>query len=51
MKGGFGGQALYIDPENEIVVAYYNHVDEDWSMKIISDAAFNEIIKAISPDN
>lgn len=47
MKGGFGGQALYIHPEKEIVIACYNYVDKDWGMNIISDAALNEIIKAI----
>lgn len=47
MKGGFGGQALCIHPEKEIVVAYYNYVDEDWGINnMISDAALNEILKA-----
>jgi CubicO group peptidase (beta-lactamase class C family) len=47
MKGGFGGQALYIHPEKEIVIAYYNYVDSDWSiMNMISDAVVNDIIKA-----
>lgn len=50
MKSGFGGQALYIDPEKEIVIASYNYVDKDWGMNIISDAAFTEIIKAINID-
>ncbi len=51
MKGGFGGQSLYIDPEKEIVIAYFNYVDEDWGiMNMISDAALNEIIKAVSAD-
>ncbi len=47
MKGGFGGQALYIHPEKEIVIACYNYVDKDWGMSIISEAALNEIIKAL----
>lgn len=47
MKGGFGGQALYIHPEKEIVIAYYNYVDKDWDVNnIISDTAVSEIIKA-----
>jgi len=49
VKGGFGGQALYIDPEKEIVIAYFNYVDENWGINnIISDAALNAIIKAVS---
>ena len=48
MKGGFGGQALFIAPEKEIVIAFYNYVDNDWSVNnIISDLALNEIIKAV----
>jgi len=47
MKSGFGGQSLYIHPEKEIVIAYYNYVDKDWGMKLISDATVNEIIKAV----
>lgn len=50
MKGGFGGQALYIDPEKEIVIACHNYVDKDWGMNIISDAALIEIIKAAGID-
>ena len=50
MKSGFGGQALYIDPEKEIVIAYYNYVDKDWGMNLISDSAFSEIMKALSMD-
>ncbi|MBA4057197.1 MAG: hypothetical protein C0490_20965 [Marivirga sp.] len=51
MKGGFGGQALYIHPEKEIVIAYYNYVDKDWGINnMISDKALNEIIKAINAD-
>lgn len=47
MKSGFGGQALYIHPEKEIVIAYYNYVDKDWGMNLISDAVVNEIIRAL----
>lgn len=48
MKGGFGGQALYVLPEKNIVIAYYNYVDADWSVNpMISDAALQQIIKAI----
>lgn len=51
MKGGFGGQALYVDVEKEIVIAYFNYIDEDWGiMNIISDAALDEIIKAVAAD-
>ena len=50
MKGGFGGQALYIDPNKEIVIAYYNYVDKDWGMNLISTTAFNEIMKAVNMD-
>ncbi|NCU05796.1 MAG: beta-lactamase family protein [Chitinophagaceae bacterium] len=51
MKSGFGGQALYIAPEKETVIAYYNYVDEDWGMNMISDAALNELLKAVSMRN
>lgn len=47
MKSGFGGQALYIDPENEIVIAYYNYVDKDWGMNLLSEAALIEIMKTV----
>ena len=51
MKGGFGGQALYIDPEKEIVIAYFNYVDKDMMINnIISDAALIEITKAVAAD-
>ena len=47
MKGGFGGQALYVHPDKEIVIAYFNYVDENWEINnIISDQAVNEILKA-----
>ncbi|MBS1555615.1 MAG: beta-lactamase family protein [Bacteroidetes bacterium] len=49
VKGGFGGQALYVHPEEEIVIACYNYVDQDWGMNMISDTALAEIIKAITP--
>lgn len=48
MKGGFGGQALFIDPTNEIVVAYFNYVDEDWGMTMLSKAALSEVMKVAS---
>ncbi|WP_316767929.1 serine hydrolase domain-containing protein [Pedobacter frigiditerrae] len=47
MKAGFGGQALYIHPEKEIVIVAFNYVDKDWGMNLISDAALNNIIKAV----
>ena len=27
IKGGFGGQAILIDPERDLVIAYFNHVE------------------------
>ena len=50
MKGGFGGQALYIDPEKEIVIACYNYVDKDWGMNLISERALKQIMKAVNID-
>ncbi|HEX7845885.1 MAG TPA: serine hydrolase domain-containing protein [Chitinophagaceae bacterium] len=50
MKSGFGGQALYIHPEKEIVIACYNYVDKDWGMNLLSDSALSEIMKAINID-
>ncbi len=47
VKGGFGGQILLIHPEKEIVIAYFNYVDKDWGMNLVSDNAISEIIKAI----
>jgi CubicO group peptidase (beta-lactamase class C family) len=48
MKGGFGGQALLIDPEKEIVIAYFNFVDKDWGINnMISEKAVSEVLKAI----
>ncbi len=35
MKSGFGGQSLYIDPKNEIVIACYNYVDKHWGMNLV----------------
>lgn len=52
MKSGFGGQALYIHPEKEIVIAYFNYVDKDWGIdNMISFQALNEIIKAANTDH
>lgn len=48
MKSGFGGQALYIHPRKEIVIAYYNYVDSDWGMNLVSDAAIIDIIKILN---
>lgn len=51
MKGGFGGQALIIHPEKEIVIAYFNFVDKDWGVNnIISDHVIHDMIKAIDAD-
>lgn len=47
MKGGFGGQALYIHPEKEIVIAYFNYIDKDWSVNnMISETVLFDIIKS-----
>lgn len=47
MKGGFGGQALYIHHEKELVIAYFNYIDKDWSVNnIISETVLFDIIKA-----
>jgi hypothetical protein len=29
-KTGFGGQGLYVNPERNIVIAYFNFVNDDW---------------------
>ncbi len=50
LKTGFGGQALYIDPKKEIVIAYFNYVDKDWGMNLISETALGEIMKAVDMD-
>ena len=48
MKGGFGGQALLVHPEKEIVIAYFNHIDQDWGIiNMLSSRAINAIINAI----
>jgi len=48
MKGGFGGQALLVHPEKEVVIAYYNYVDEDWSiMNMVSEQVIMDILKAL----
>lgn len=48
VKGGFGGQVLLINPEKDIVIAYFNYPDKDWGIdNMISDKVVNEIIKAI----
>lgn len=47
MKGGFGGQALLVHPEKEIVIAFYNYIDEDWSEKMVSDQVIMDIIKGL----
>ena len=47
MKGGFGGQALYIHHEKDIVIAYFNYIDKDWSINnMISETVLFDIIKA-----
>src|SRR5690606_34228911 len=44
MKTGFGGQVLLIDPERDLVIAYFNHVDEDWmDSKMVSWEGINAI--------
>ena len=48
MKGGFGGQALLIDPERELIIAYFNYIDKDWmTINMISSKAINEIRSVI----
>jgi CubicO group peptidase (beta-lactamase class C family) len=47
MKGGFGGQALLINPKKEIVIAYFNFVDNDWGTINISEKVVSEIVKAL----
>ncbi len=48
MKGGFGGQALLVDPERNLVIAYFNHIDTDWmKMNMVSSKAIEEIRKVI----
>lgn len=51
MKGGFGGQAILVHPEKEIVIAYFNHIDKDWGIiNMLSWNAINSIIKAVEND-
>lgn len=51
MKGGFGGQALLVHPEKEIVIAYFNFVDKNWEVNnMIDDKVIQQIILAIAPD-
>lgn len=48
MKGGFGGQALLVDPERDLVIAYFNHVDKNWmANNMVSGEAINKIRKAV----
>lgn len=30
MKTGFGGQGVYINPNKNIVIAYFNYINDDW---------------------
>lgn len=30
LKTGFGGQGIYINPQKDIVIAYFNYVNDDW---------------------
>ncbi|RZJ72395.1 serine hydrolase [Flavobacterium sp.] len=48
MKGGFGGQALYVHPQKEIVIAYFNFPDKDWAMdNMISQKVLTDILDAL----
>lgn len=48
MKGGFGGQALLVDHERDLVIAYFNHIDKDWQADtMLSFKAIEEIRKAV----
>jgi hypothetical protein len=52
MKGGFGGQALLVHPEKEIVIAYFNFVDKNWDINnMVDDKVIQDIIKAIDSKN
>lgn len=52
MKGGFGGQALLVNPEKEIVIAYFNFVDKNWEINnMVDDMVIQDIIKAIEAKN
>ena len=31
IKTGFGGQMLFVNPEKDIVIAYFNFVNDDWN--------------------
>ncbi len=48
MKSEFGGQALYVVPEQEIVIACYNYLDSDWGMNLLSEKALGEIVAAMA---
>ncbi len=51
MKGGFGGQALIVDPERDLVIAYFNHIDTNWMKdNMISLKALNAIRNVIDKD-
>lgn len=30
MKTGFGGQGIYVNPQKNIVIAFFNYVNDDW---------------------
>jgi CubicO group peptidase (beta-lactamase class C family) len=48
MKGGFGGQAVIVDPQKDLVIAYYNHIDNDWMKNnMVSSKAINAIRKLV----
>lgn len=49
IKGGFGGQMLYVAPEREVVIAYYNYVDKDWdALNLVDDSVIDQVLKAIT---
>ncbi|HYE55348.1 MAG TPA: serine hydrolase domain-containing protein [Chitinophagaceae bacterium] len=48
LKTGFGNQGLYIHPEKNIVIAYFNYVDKDWNI-INMLPVVKAVVKAIAP--
>ncbi len=52
-KSGFGGQGLYVHPERDIVIAYYNYSDPGWQdptmwpefQQVINSPIFLKLVK------
>ena len=47
IKSVFGGQALVVAPEKNIVVAFFNHIDKGWDMVMSSEKAIRAIVNAV----